>query len=1552
MAKFSTLCLTLLVGCWSATASPPELSRATQSTPRPQSQTTSSGRVFNPFSVRTHRAGNQVGINLRSIDRFTAASTSGRHYLPPAAVGASGSTIYSAVSYSRGAALTGACEVFTDATVSHLADIRMQSYGNAQEFGTLFVRDGKLHVYTTEWDEYWGIVDFMGNYYYEVDLATNEVTVTKLSDIASVFNVSAYNPDEDRIYGYLATETAAWYGWAPGSDPLDFHQLSIIANNDFPEGIFGLSALTYNQISGKYVGVYNASCGGGVYEMDPATGQLTRIATLQYPTRYTTGLCYSPLDGGYVFMQSADGSNSIQILDEKSFKTLSKTDYGYDIQFAPFYCTDRITYPDAAPVQADLISLSFPDGALDGTLTFRMGTETYAGNPILGNIDWALHIDGTEYKRGNAPAGSELKISVEGLREGEHTFTLYSSLGGVSGRETSESAYIGNDTPLAPSGVTLTENLVTWQPPTGGTHNGYIDTDAVSYNVYINESPVAVGIKSTQCYPRLANDKPLDFYTASVEAVYDGKVSEKAFSDDIVYGQPLTPPYNYLPTAKESRLITVIDGNGDNKKLDYYADYKDAAAGEFSGYIYKYSRTEAADEWLFLPPTQFTDPDAVYVFTTAVFGTNARYQERYEVLLCKSPDNSEGSVVRTITAERDASTFVRGASTLENIRENHYFTVPEAGCYYVAIHVTSPKDLYNLYITGFDLRVADGVAAGGPLAPSDLTAAAAPEGGLKASVSFTMPSRSVSGKEFDAGTTLTAFVQAADCEGTSVSGHPGESVSTEVATLQGDNLISVAVSDGDAKGAKASASVYTGVVIPGAPRDLKASVSDDDMTMTLTWAAPESGSLENGYVAPTGIKYYLCVQETIDGMTGWSIAGLVGEDVYTCEYKLEAGSDLQAAHVGIVAENAAGLAEELAVVHEIMGTPLEIPFENNFSAGDYVSPILSFDSSAQFFVDDPGVMFSKYSTPDKRKALFTQSFYSIPAGRIVLPKFSTEGMEHAAFEISAFGGSCKAFAVYAKASGMQEAQLIRQFAKEDFAEPGPMKERMELPSEFQNKPWVEITLQYNTTGYTESFIVYGFRYIDNIPHDFGVIRIGGTKTAHIGEEARFTAQAVNNGYEPGVFPGGEWTLTDESGNVVARARMAAGTETIATDDVVIQEISYTPTADDEGSMTLSFVLDPDGGNDSNNSASYVFNVEKGTTPVVTDLHAEEISFDRIALAWTAPEAAPFTESFEDETPFILDDASETIASFRRHDGDGKSVWGIDNDGYAALEWASEPMSFMVWSQAEMGAILGNTAMVDAKTGDKLIVALCPATESADEEAVAADDWLVSPAIDGGSRLSFSIRAFSYAFGEEKVEILVSSTGDEISDFKPLATLSLEGSADERPMWQEYVYDLPSDARYFAIHYVSRDRFGIMIDDIAYTPEGKTLKVDSYEIYRNGTRLNGSAHEAYADTDVAAETEYSYIVVPVLSDGSKGLKGNTLTVRTTGVENLTGADSAIYSRDGFVIVRGFEGKRVAVISSDGRTIATVPSASAEERIAAASGIYLVHAADKVCKLIVK
>ena len=112
--------------------------------------------------------------------------------------------------------------------------------------------------------------------------------------------------------------------------------------------------------------------------------------------------------------------------------------------------------------------------------------------------------------------------------------------------------------------------------------------------------------------------------------------------------------------------------------------------------------------------------------------------------------------------------------------------------------------------------------------------------------------------------------------------------------------------------------------------------------------------------------------------------------------------------------------------------------------------------------------------------------------------------------------------------------------------------------------------------------------------------------------------------------------------------------------------------------------------------------------------------------------------------------------------------------------------------------------IQQPSGDQFLMVFCP-------EGGQADDWLVSPEVKGGSEVKFFMTSLATQY-EETLRVMVSTTDDELDSFKPLETFVTKAAG-----WNLYEVKLPEDAKHFALHYVSNDKFGLCIDDIVYSP---------------------------------------------------------------------------------------------------------------------------------------
>lgn len=1517
MKKLATLGLSLLIGVSSIFAAVP-VKRAAG----PSSGALPKGKPIEVSSTMFKAAGqNAAGYNLSSSTAkvrmpFAIDGT----LKAPAKANVSGSTIYGGLMYDGGHTVPiGITEVFPDGKYSSIVPIEGPNGGNIS-IVALYVRDG--HFYCIAREIFMGIY-LMGDYVFEYDMDGKLLNMTTYGDEDIMFSNATYDVDTDKLYGYVFTSTASYFCTADGATPNVLTSVKEVTADR-------LLALTYNSLAEKFIGITKT---GKVVEINSETGAQTEVATLANPSKYNTGLCYSPFDSMYYYAVCTDNEATLQTLDETNFSVLSSTPFISDNQFGCFYCPDVFKINDGAPASPTLVNTIFADGALSGALTYKLANVTYGGTPILGDIDWILDVDGKEVKRGKGAAGSDVTVTVSDLTEGIHIFRFRTSLGGNEGRYLIDSFYVGDDTPSAPATVTLDTTTISWTPVSTGINNGYVNPAEVTYNVYLNDKMIAEGIKATSVGSHLPQGTVLDTYVASVEAIFKGKVSDRTSSNDLNYGEPFNLPEHFTPTQREAGLFTIVDANNDGAGIEYGTyNFGTEQYSKVPLFVYNYSEDNDADDWLFLPVTNYDDADAVYEFSMNAFRTDGNYPEKFEVMLCSAP-NAE-SVVKTLIAPttllNPATMDDLGTVYPENvdIALNQYFStgfdIPSAGQYYIGIHAISEAYMAWIFMRDFKVRKVEGMSTAAPTVATDLSAVCGAEGALNATVTFTFPTGAVNGTPYEADKILTASVQAEGCAAVKTTGKPAETVSVVVPTKQGDNEISVIVKDGEMESLPATIGIYTGSEAPGTVENLTATVDETDYNVLLTWEAPAEGN-NGGYVQPTGITYFLCEKEG----NSWTLSDKIGTDVFEYTYSIPEGTTQNLMQLGIIAVNFVGQADYLTSVGFVAGKPFDVPFVNNFRTTAFTQPIVNYTSGVTIQHGDPKTAYPDFSTTDNSTALYSKRTYSSPVdAHMTLPKVTTKNTLHPAVNFEVYGGSTSSFTINASAPGIEE-KAIKTFEASSFTEKGPQSVKVELPDEFAGKGWVELSIDY-VASKTESMIIYGYKVYDNVEFDFGVTSIEGPAIANIGEEAKYTAHVTNFGSKANPIPASGWKLVDADGNVVTEVSIPAGTEAVEPDAEVTFDIAFTPNADQTGAYTLTYTIEKADNKEFNDTLDKEIAVEKGVIPVVTDLAAKEISYDNVTLEWTpAVTASKIVESFEEETPMVLDDVTGMLAQFKRVDGDGLRVYGPNSENYENLPTAFQPQSFVTWSQSEMTEALGFTGNYTAHSGDKFIIAFCPLEASETSDGIApADDWLISPQVIGGTDFSFAIKPLTYMYGAETVEIMYSTTGDKPEDFKLLETLELDGDDPEAaPTWEELTYTLPEDAKYFAFHYISKDVFGIILDDIAYSPVGSDVKITGYDIYRDGQLIAANApcaDSTYTDDTVAEDTEYVYMIMPVLDNGTKGLESNKLKLHTTGIGSIDAdadADAEYFNLQGLP-VRGKLEPGVYIRRQGGKTVKVI------------------------------
>ena len=146
-------------------------------------------------------------------------------------------------------------------------------------------------------------------------------------------------------------------------------------------------------------------------------------------------------------------------------------------------------------------------------------------------------------------------------------------------------------------------------------------------------------------------------------------------------GAVTVPYYNTFDTDAEIAQLSLLDNNQDGSTWGVYTVSNNNVAG------YQYNSTNAADDYLFLPPMQL-DASLSYKFALDAWARSTTYPERFEVLLL----DEASTVVQTVIASTDVTVATPTNYSNDNV------TVEETGYYTFAIHAISDADQFYLYV--------------------------------------------------------------------------------------------------------------------------------------------------------------------------------------------------------------------------------------------------------------------------------------------------------------------------------------------------------------------------------------------------------------------------------------------------------------------------------------------------------------------------------------------------------------------------------------------------------------------------------------------------------------------------------------------------------------------------------------------------------------------------------------------------------------------------------------------------------------------------------------
>lgn len=904
-----------------------------------------------------------------------------------------------------------------------------------------WINDGKLCGYSY----------FFYPFYVEVDYLNGggeNDTVVELDGL-SYFESCTLNSDQGKIYGFGHDANEVYgFGMAYPSNPGDIE----IVRQITPEEIDDLwcSSLTYDSYTQTLYGINKKAQLLSIHDDGTQEVVFDTGIPAQY---YLTGLTYSPLERVFYWNAIlADYSSVIYKIDIENKTSEIVTELPKYTQISFLACADQLMSP-MAPAPATFEAFDFPEGSLSGNVSIKMPEKTYGDEPISTPLEYTLLIDNDVCATGKAQGSETVTAHVEDVTQGMHEFGVYVTYDGLESKPVYEERYIGNDTPLAPENVVLDSEgdrlIVTWNAVENGVNGGYLNLADMIYKVTLNTGE-SLETTDTHCEFIIHDPEQLHAFSVNVIAECNGMESASATSDYVVKGEYLTLPVSCEPTYEQSKLFS-MPGEGWSWGEMPSAIDPDKTVGMFnSGYT--------SGAWLIFPAIKITDASRYYTLTADMASISSNDNIDLEVYCGNSPEPE------SLNPNHITTVNLPNSDGLTEI----VFKMPETGNNYLGIHyVVKSEDSYGAIVS--DIKVEDqGITGQSPAAPS-ISVTDVDEETRKANLSIVLPTTSMSGETLE-DTELTVN---AECDGTSTAtGRPGETITVTVNLPEQEaNRITVWAENTEGRSPSAYITAYMDMDVPWTVENLTSTVSEDMLSMTLTWDAPSTNA-SGGYCNPDNITYEIMA---LNDEGQYEVIDNIGNArEYTYNY------DGPQCNVGIavLASNKYGDCNYASLANAVLGESYALPMDETFDdpGGLTTEPwnVVSYDEYTYTtnwrFVELRG-LFPELAEPADYALTCTPGEYVeydlTNIGLLSIPRFSTVGVTDATFK-----------ATMATVGDTEFTLLGKTYGMDDYVEIGTVSANHELgevsltlPEALQGRPWVELMLKCHFAALDDMLVI-------------------------------------------------------------------------------------------------------------------------------------------------------------------------------------------------------------------------------------------------------------------------------------------------------------------------------------------------------------------------------------------------------------------------------------------------------------------------------------------------
>lgn len=1269
-----------------------------------------------------------------------------------------------------------------------------------------------------------------------------------------------------------------------------------------------------------------------LYKVNRETGALTLIGDTGLKPYYASSAVIDHRTGRMFWSVTPKDDTQSALYEVNKTTGACTLVYSYPAaeQFMGMYVPAPLAEDDAPSVPTELIA-NFANGSNSGSIDFKVPALTYGGTEGSGDISYSIFTGSTRLAAGSTEWGKAESVPVFVAKGGEVEFTVVLTNAAGTSPKAKVKTFIGYDVPKAPEvKASWSEGVmnVSWTVPDGTVNGGYINPSGIVYKVtrYPDNIVVAGASTATSFSENIAESTDVVSYYYTVEANNNGKVSEPGTSNRIVLGAAVAPYTLDFSTVETLDDVTIINGNPESKTWTL-------SGGTL---LIREDRMHEKDDWVITSPIRLT-PGTVYAVTVEASSQGTRYPENIEVFF------GDNNTAEAMTEEVVGNTVVSTASmsAWQNVQG---FIAPESErTVFVGVHACSPADVYNLRIKS--ISVIPAFATTAPGAATDFTVVPDASGALSVAISLKAPTTDYDGNPLDEITNLCIYRDGEEIF-SKASPALGESIShTDTKVLTGEHTYSAIAYRGTDRGREVKETVFVGVGTPVPPTNVVISETETDGNILLTWDAVTTDN--NGYALNPDLVTYAVYVPNAAG-TAWTP---VATNITGTEYTGTAvtGDEQTFALYAVAAVTTGGMSQATVADMIAVGKPYKVPFLETFANGE-ITTLLTYTSIGgdwEIVTNNPQYL----AQADDNG--FAQMFCDLYGGsaQLISGKIDLAGAINPTLSFSTFnyyttvtGPDYNTIEVYVCPKGGQWTKINETIVK-DAADQNRWGIVSVNLSAYEGKT---IQLMFNAVNYSyDTTTLDQVRIGNGVDHNLTILSISAPATAKAGEDFKIDVKIENGGLKDA----GEYTVRLFRDGELAESRTADGLRTGRSAEFSFTQ-QFTPLVEEDVEYHAVVVYDPDMATNDNTSATVTVKPELSNLPIVPVLRGE-LKGGYAVLDWDEPDTDsaqpdPFNENFETAQSWAV--TSQCGWTFLDEDGaatqDAQYVLGVSN--LEMTEYLTMPgigdNSPLAWAVIDHNEGLGRASTFEPHSGSKLLIALAA-------DGKANDDWAISPELYGGAQtVSFWAKSQNDTeYGEEKFEILYSTTGIEPADFVKISSESVRST-----QWVEFTFDLPEGAKYFAVRYVSFDTYSMMIDDFTFIPAGAAsdIALMGYNVYCDGLRINDAAVEDNTFTDTVSPSGNHTYAVTALYDKGESRGSNTVNLTLSGVNDVTLADVAVKVSGRTITVTGAEGRTVGITATDGKLLTTATAGAIFTHTVGIAGVYIVNIDGKSVKVAVK